>query len=308
MTFLRTAAAAAVTAMVAFAGTTPALAADLGIEEFRIGLLGGENASDRLRSNECLRERTEKLLGVETKLFAPADYNGVIEGLLGGNLDMAWLGASAYASVYLKDPEAVEPVLVKINVDGSYGYHSIGFARADSGVTSLEDMKDKVFAFGDPNSTSGYLIPSIEIPAAGFPMTPGEYFSDVKFVGGHEQTIVAVYNGDVDAGVTWADGIGAWEEGYNSGALRKATDAGLVDMTELVEIWRSKVIPEGPIVLRKALPEKVKLLMTGLMGSLESMDPECAYGVMAGEVKGMAPITHAEYEVIVAARKSKIGN
>lgn len=308
MTFMRTAAAAAVTALVAFAGTVPASAADLGIEEFRIGLLGGENASDRLRSNECLRERTEKLLGVQTKLFAPADYNGVIEGLLGGNLDMAWLGASGYAAVYLKDPEAVEPVLVKINVDGSYGYHSIGFARADSGITSLEDMKDKVFAFGDPNSTSGYLIPSIEIPASGFPMKPGEYFSDVKFVGGHEQTIVAVYNGDVDAGVTWADGLGAWEEGFNSGALRKAVDAGLIDMTELVEIWRSKVIPEGPIVLRKSLPEKVKLMMTGLMASLESMDAECAYGVMAGEVKGMAPITHAEYEVIVEARRAKIGN
>ncbi len=307
MTFLRTAAAAAVSALVAFAGTAPVSAADLGIKEFRIGLLGGENASDRLRSNECLRERTEKLLGVETKLFAPADYNGVIEGLLGGNLDMAWLGASGYAAVYLKDPEAVEPVLVKINVDGSYGYHSIGFARADSGIASLEDMKGKKFGFGDPNSTSGYLIPSIEIPAAGFPMTPGEYFGDVVFTGGHEQTIVAVYNGDIEAGVTWADGIGAWEEGYNSGALRKAADAGLVDMTQLVEIWRSKVIPEGPIVLRKALPEKVKLLMTGLMGSLESMDPECAYGVMAGEVKGLAPITHEEYEVIIAARKSKIG-
>lgn len=67
------------------------------ITEFRIGLLGGENASDRLRANECLREKTEELLGVPTKLFAPADYNGVIEGLLGGNLDMAWLGASGYA-------------------------------------------------------------------------------------------------------------------------------------------------------------------------------------------------------------------
>ena len=76
------------------------------ITEFRIGILGGENASDRLRSNECLREKTEAILGVPTKLFAPADYNGVIEGLLGGNLDMAWLGASGYAKVYLTNPEA----------------------------------------------------------------------------------------------------------------------------------------------------------------------------------------------------------
>ena len=88
----------------------------------------------------------------------------MIQGLLGGTLDMAWLGASAYAKTYLTDPEAVEPVLVKTNLDGSFGYHSIGFARTDSGITSLDDVKGKVFGFGDPNSTSGYLIPSIEIP------------------------------------------------------------------------------------------------------------------------------------------------
>ena len=278
------------------------------ITEFRIGLLGGENANDRLRANECLRERVEDLLGVPTKLFAPADYNGVIEGLLGGNLDMAWLGASGYAKVYIEDPEAVEPVLVKLNTDGSYVYYSIGFARVDSGIESLEDMQSKVFAFGDPNSTSGYLIPSIEIPQTGYSMEPGDYFGDIKFSGGHEQTIVGVFNGDFDAGVTWADGLGAWEEGFNSGALRKATDAGLVDMTEVREIWRSNVIPEGPIVLRKTLPADVKLLVTGLMASLESVDQECAYGVMAGEIMGIAPITHDAYVSVIEARRAKIKN
>ncbi len=212
------------------------------ISEFRIGILGGENASDRLRSNTCPQEKTEALLGVPTKLFAPADYNGVIEGLLGGNLDMAWLGASGYAKVYLTDPEAVEPVLTKINADGSFGYYSIGFARIDSNIASLEEMKGKKFGFGDPNSTSGYLIPSIEIPAAGYTMKPGDHFGDVVFTGGHEQTIVAVQNGDIDGGVSWADGLGNWEDGFNSGAFRKAVDAGLVDMTQMKEIWRSKVI------------------------------------------------------------------
>ncbi|GJL88522.1 MAG: phosphonate ABC transporter substrate-binding protein [Minwuia thermotolerans] len=279
--------------------------ADDSISEFRIGILGGENASDRLRSNECLVEKTEAVLGVETKLFAPADYNGVIEGLLGGNLDMAWLGASAYAKVYLTDPTAVEPVLTKINADGSFGYHSIGFARVDSGITSLDDMKGKKFGFGDPNSTSGYLIPSIEIPAAGYTMQSGDHFGEVVFTGGHEQTIVAVQNGDIDAGVSWADGLGNWEDGYNSGAFRKAADAGLVDMTQLVEIWRSKVIPEGPIVVRKDLPADVKIKMVAMLASLPSMDPECAYGFMAGEIKAIAPISHADYEVIVAARQAK---
>ncbi|SMO85657.1 phosphonate transport system substrate-binding protein [Thalassovita litoralis] len=284
--------------------TSPVMADE--IKEFRIGILGGENAQDRLNSNECLRSKTQDLLGVETKLFAPADYNGVIQGLLGGTIDMAWLGASGYAKTYLSDPEAVEPVLVKVNNDGGYGYYSIGFARKDSGITSLTDMKGKVFGFGDPNSTSGFLIPSIEIPqATGASMTSGDYFGEVKFTGGHEQTIVAVYNGDIDAGVSWADGLGEWEDGYNSGALRKAVDAGLVDMNDLVEIWKSKPIPEGPVVLRKALPEDVKVKMTALMASLKSMDDECFYSVAAGEAKGFMPITHDAYEVIIEARKLK---
>ncbi|MCO6383479.1 MAG: phosphonate ABC transporter substrate-binding protein [Vannielia sp.] len=296
--------------LIAAALATTALAgaaAAQDISEFNIGILGGENAQDRMNNHECLKNYTEEALGVPVKLFAPADYNGVMQGLLGGTLDMAWLGASAYAGVYLQDPEAVTPVLVKINLDGSYGYHSIGFARKDSGITSLADMQGKTFGFGDPNSTSGYLIPSVEIPTAGegITMEPGAYFADVTFTGGHEQTIVAVNNGDVDAGVTWADGQGEWEDGYNSGALRKAVDAGLVDMNDLVEIWRSKPIPEGPIVLRTALPEEVKVKMTALVDGMYEADAECTYNISAGESLGFDPITHEAYESIVAARQAK---
>jgi len=276
------------------------------INEFRIGVLGGENAQDRLASNECLRAYVQDLLGVETKIFTPADYDGVIQGLLGGSIDMAWLGASGYAKTYLTDPEAVDVVLVKTNLDGSFSYHSIGFARKDSGIASLADMKGKKFGFGDPNSTSGYLIPSIEIPQiTGASMDNGAYFGEVVFTGGHEQTIVAVKNGDVDGGVTWADGQGEWADGYNSGALRKAVDAGLVDMNDLVEIWRSKPIPEGPIVLRRALPADVKEKVTQLLKDLHGKDAQCAYNVAAGETAGFAPITHDAYESIIAVRKAK---
>ena len=207
------AAALATTALIA-----PATAQEF--TEFRIGILGGENAQDRMTSNECFRAKAEELLDVPVRLFTPADYDGVIQGLIGGTIDMAWLGASAYAKAYMTDPEAVEPIMVKTNVDGSYGYHSVMFARTDSGITSLQDLKGKTFAFNDPNSTSGYLIPAIELPEElGMPLD--EFFGEVKFTGGHEQSIVAVSNGDVDASVTWADGMGEWADGYNSGHCAK---------------------------------------------------------------------------------------
>jgi len=275
------------------------------ITEFNIGLLGGENAQDRLANNECFRAYVEEALGVPTNLFTPADYNGVIQGLVGGTLDFAWLGASAYAAAYMANPNAVEPVLVKTNLDGSFSYHSIGFARRDRGVTSLADLRGRVFAFGDPNSTSGYLIPSVEIPQQiGATMESGDYFGEVRFVGGHEQTIIAVNNGDVDAGVTWADGLGEWEDGYNSGALRRAVDAGIVDMNDLVEIWRSNPIPEGPIVLRTSLPQEVKDTIIELLANLHTTDAACAYGVAAGETAGFLPIGHDAYLSIIAVRQA----
>lgn len=295
-------------ALVTTALVAPALAQEAApITEFRIGILGGENAQDRLASNQCLADYIEEVLEVPVSLFAPADYNGVMQGLLGGTLDLAWLGPSAYAGVFVEDPEAVDVALVKTNLDGSFTYHSIGFARADAGITSLDDMAGKVFGFGDPNSGSGYLIPSVEIPEAGYSMEPGAFFGDVVFTGGHEQTIVAVANGDVDAGVTWADGLGNWADGYNSGALRKAADAGLVDMNDLVQIWISKPIPEGPIVLRRTLPQDVKDQVIEFMMGLHEQDAECAYAVAAGETAGFTPIGHDAYETIIAVRLAEIG-
>lgn len=275
------------------------------ITEFNIGILGGENAQDRMTSNECFRAKVEEALGVPVKLFTPADYDGVIQGLLGGTIDYAWLGASAYAKIYLTDPEAVELKLTKQNVDGSTGYYSIGFARADSGITSMEDAKGKIFAFADPNSTSGFLVPGAELKEKYG--TLEEFFSEVKMSGGHEQTIVGVSNGDFAAGVSWADGLGNWEDGYNSGAFRRAADAGLVDMSQLVEIWRSKMIPEGPMVVRKALPQDVKDKITTLTADLWETDPECAYNVAAGDAKDFVPVTQAEYEGVLAARKLQEG-
>ncbi|MDP3861500.1 MAG: phosphonate ABC transporter substrate-binding protein [Phaeovulum sp.] len=276
-----------------------------GITEFRIGILGGENAQDRMTSHECFRLMVETELGVPVKLFTPADYDGVIQGLLGGTIDFGWLGASAYAKTYLTDPNAVDVVLTKQNTDGTTGYYSIGFARRDSGITSLADARGKVFAFADPNSTSGYLVPAAELSESLGKLDA--YFSEVRMSGGHEQSIVGVNNGTFAAAVAWADGLGDWADGYNSGAFRKAADAGLIDMNNLVEIWRSRLIPEGPIVLRRALPQDVKDKVTKLVADLHETDKACAYNVAAGAALDFVPVTHEDYLGIIAARRLQEG-
>ena len=291
------------TALTALMAST-AVAQDA-ITEFNIGILGGENAQDRMNSLECFRAKVEAEVGVPTKLFTPADYDGVIQGLLGGSLDFGFLGASAYAKIYLTNPEAVDVMLSQQNADGSLGYYAVGFARTDSGIKSMEDAKGKVFAFADPNSTSGYLVPAAELTAKYGKLE--EYFSEVKMSGGHEQSIVGVANGDFDAGVSWAVVLGNWEDGYDAGAFRKAADAGLVDMSTLTEIWRSTIIPEGPMVVRRALPQDVKDKMYAMIDTMWQTDPTCAYALAAGEAKDFVPVAHDAYLGIIAARQLQEG-
>jgi phosphonate transport system substrate-binding protein len=126
------------------------------------------------------------VLGVEkVSLFPAADYDGTIQGLLGGTLDYAELGASGYAKVYLEDPEAVEPILTTVQTDGATGYYSVMLARKDSGINTIEDMKGKKLGFADPDSTSGFLVPSVPLPAS-HRHADRRLFGETGFGGGHE--------------------------------------------------------------------------------------------------------------------------
>ncbi|SDR13740.1 phosphonate ABC transporter substrate-binding protein [Pseudovibrio sp. Tun.PSC04-5.I4] len=284
--------------------SAPVAMAEEKITEFRIGILGGENEADRLRNNQCLVERFEKLLGVPVKLFPAADYAGTIEGLKGGNLDYAELGASGYSAVYLSAPEAVEPVLTTKQLDGATGYYSVMVAREDSGIKTMDDMKGKRLGFADPNSTSGYLVPSVAFDDMGLNIK--DYFASSQFSGGHEQNVLAVLNGDVDGGVTWASGVGEWEEGYTSGNLRKMVDKGMVDMSDLVQIWQSPLIPNGPLVVRKTLPADVKGKVVASLKAMVKDDTECFYSAQGGEYADFVDVNHDFYKTIVEARRRKI--
>ncbi len=130
------------------------------VKVLRIGLDGGENEADQVRRTECVRPGLVAATGVsEVQIFPSPNYNGVIQGLLGGTIDLAVMGASSYASIYLKDPNAVTPVLTTKQEDGSTGYYSIMVARKDSGIKTLADAKGKKLGFADPDSDLGLPRP-----------------------------------------------------------------------------------------------------------------------------------------------------
>ncbi|WP_114388812.1 phosphonate ABC transporter substrate-binding protein [Notoacmeibacter marinus] len=274
---------------------------------FRIGIIGGENEADRIRNFQCMIDQLPEAIGVEeVKLFPAADYDGTIQGLLGGTLDYAELGASGYAKIHLTDPDAAEPILTTVQTDGSTGYHSVMVARKDSGIESLEDMKGKKLGFADPDSTSGFLVPSVTLPeAVGAPIN--EYFAETGFGGGHENLVLEVVKGTFDAGTTWASGVGDFEDGYTSGNLHKMVEKGILDMDDLVELWKSPLIPNGPIVVRSSMSDEMKTKFKDFMMALPENDPECFSAIQGGDYKSYTEVNSDFYKPIIDARRSTIG-
>ncbi|WEX90468.1 phosphonate ABC transporter substrate-binding protein [Sinorhizobium garamanticum] len=277
------------------------------LKEFRIGILGGENEADRLRNFQCLVDKLPAAIGVEkVSLFPAADYDGVIQGLLGGTLDYAELGASGYAKIYLAKADAVEPILTTVQTDGSTGYHSIMVARKDSGITKLEDLKGKKLGFADPDSTSGYLVPLVTLPEAiGAPVK--EFFGETGFGGGHENLVLEVVKGTFDAGTTFGSGIGEFKDGYTSGNLRKMVDKGVLDMNDLVELWKSPLIPNGPIVVRTSMNDDMKAKFKQFMMDLPKTDAACFSAIQGGDFTGFTEVNADFYKPIIDARKATIG-
>jgi phosphonate transport system substrate-binding protein len=297
------AAVAAVAAVAAL--STTALAADdwrKDVPVFRIGILGGENEADRLKNFACFKDHLTTRLGVPVELYPASDYAGVMQGLISGNLEYAGLGSSGYAGIAIQDPDAVEPLVTTEQVDGSLGYYSVMYVRADSPYQSVDDLKGKTLAFADPNSTSGYLVPSYELNTTGYDLK--EFFGKTGFGGGHEQAVVAVLNGQYDAGVTWTSGVGDPAKGYSRGNLRKMVDKGALDMDDIRIIWKSNLITNGPRVIRKDVPQELKDMMRGILVSLPLEDRDCAESIAGGKFNSFHPIGHDFYVPIIEMRRA----
>ena len=175
--------------------------------------------------------------------------------------------------------------------DGSTYYYSVMVTRADSGITSIEQMKGHSLAFADPNSTSGYLIPSATLKASGIDLSEGKYFSRTGFAGGHEQGVVAVLNKQYDACVTWTSGQGDKAAGYSRGNLRSMVAKGMLKMSDINVIWQSGKIPNGLWAIRSAIPDSLKKEFAGFMLDLPKSHHDVFDQARGGEGVGYVPAT-----------------
>lgn len=149
--------------------------------------------------------------GIVIEPFVATEYAGVIEALAADPPKAHMASLATFAYLVAAERGVAEAALVSVRY-GSASYNGQIFVRADSGINTLEDLAGKTFCRPDPLSTSGWIIPSIELQAAG--VDPDNDLAEVVDAGSHDAAVSGVYNGDCDAGSSYVDARSALEEDY----------------------------------------------------------------------------------------------
>ncbi len=246
--------------------------------ELVFGLLPTESSTDAERRWAPLMEHLGEVTGRTVKPLKVVDYAALVEALRFGKADLAYLGPKAY--VLAKERAGVEPLAQEIPLSGEPSYRGLIVAKADSPATSLDDLKGQTFAFVDPNSTSGYLVPLVHFVEERS-TEPEAFFGEVRYAGSHQAVLLQVRLGHVAAGAT------------NDLDLARAIEGGDVNADELKTLWTSEPIPGSPIVARKDLdPTLLSQVRDALVGYSD------AEGLARMQSKGFEAVTDAAYEPV----------
>jgi phosphonate transport system substrate-binding protein len=183
---------------------------------------------------------------MKVNAFFASDYAGIIEGMRFNKVHVAWYGNKSAAEAV--DRASGEVFAQMVNADGTQGYYSHQIVHKDSPIKSLDDMlkqgKNLSFGNGDPNSTSGFLVPSYYVFAQ-YKIDPKSFFK-LSRAANHETNALAVANKQVDVATN------------NSENLDKLKDKLPEKFNDIRVIWTSPLIPLDPLVIRKDLPESTK--------------------------------------------------
>ena len=246
--------------------------------ELRVGLIPSEDAQAMMRASQQVMEQLAAKTGMKVKPFVANDYNGVIEAMRSGKIDVAYFGPFSYVlASQLANAEAFAiPVAKK---SGKSSYQSLIISRKDKGPATVAQLQGKTFAFVDPSSASGHLFPKAGLKGDG--VDTDKYFSRVIFSGSLDASIMAVANGKVDAAAV-VDPI-----------FQTAIAKGHVKAEDFQIIWRSQPIPESPMAWRKNLDEATKKKVAAALAEIKGLP----WGDR-GELNGFAPTNDQAYDVV----------
>jgi phosphonate transport system substrate-binding protein len=214
--------------------------------EINFGFISTESSAALKDIWQPLIEDLQKRTGLKVTPFFATDYAGIIEAMRFKKVQVGWFGnKSAIEAVDRSNGEVFAKMIAP---DGSQGYYSLLVVHKDSPLRSVEDMikngKNLNFGNGDPNSTSGFLVPSYYIFALN-KIDPKTLFKTSRGAN-HETNLLAVINKQVDVATNNTENLERFTEKFPDKAA------------EVRVLWKSPLIPSDPLVWRKDLPAEVK--------------------------------------------------
>ncbi len=230
-------------------------------QDINFGFISTESSQNIKSDWMPLIEDMEKQTGLKIKTFFASDYAGIIEGMRFNKVQIAWMGnKSAMEAVDRSNGEVFAQM---VNADGGQGYYSHLIVHKDSPLNNLSDMfsnaKNLSFGNGDPNSTSGFLVPSFYVFAQN-KVDPKTAFKVVRNAN-HETNALAVANKQVDVATN------------NSENIEKIKERQPEKFKEVKIIWTSPLIPLDPLVMSKNLPEATKAKIKTFFYNYAKTDP-----------------------------------
>ncbi|MBH0173193.1 phosphate/phosphite/phosphonate ABC transporter substrate-binding protein [Fictibacillus sp. 23RED33] len=252
-------------------------------EVFTIGVIPAQTEGEMKGALDKLQKVLSEKMDREVKITSYPDYNGVVEAMNYDKIDMAYFGPLTYVVAH---EESGAKAIVTQLIKGEPFYYSYLITHKDSKYSNLEDMvsdaKNVKFAFGDPSSTSGSLIPSIKLKDEGIYRSESDSdFNNVRFTGSHDATALAVQNKQVDVGA------------IDSAIYDKLIEEGTIDGDQFKVIWKSEKLFQYPWAVSKSTDEKTMKKLQEIFLDIKDKEILDAFGAT-----GFTKAANKDYESI----------
>lgn len=284
---------------VAFIGTMQSAEADWRDDYDRLvfGVTVSEGEEERRARYQAAMDYLSDEIGVPVELIVTGDYASNIESLNSGHTHISNMGAMSVAVAHEVMDGAIDVIASTLDSEGDFGYNSTIVVSADSEFEDIYDLEGHSLVFADPNSTSGYLVPSYYLRQEFGDIE--EFFSETGFSGGHNNSVLAVVNGTYDAAAVHRRG----EEGRS--VPQRMHDAGLIDQSSVRFIWDSPTIPSSATLMHADLPEDLKDAIREAYLAMPERAPEAFAELTDGLSAGLVPVTLDDYQSIVDMRQEE---
>jgi phosphonate transport system substrate-binding protein len=260
--------------------TPPACAQD----RIRIGVIPKKPMETLTREYQPLIQYLGEKLNLTVEMVHAESYDSVIQALVSGGIDIAWLGPAGYLMAHAQEPrvEAFASLTIEqghFTPTGSY-YYSLLLVRSDSNIESVSQLKGKNVAFTEPSSTSGAILPKRFLSSL-VDGKPEAFLGSLTYTGSHDRSIDALLDKRLDA--VFVASVRA--DDY----IKK----GKMQANQLIVLWKSAPLYYDPYVFSATICEKLKDQIKQL---LLDNEPQLAGFLESQQAIGFAPVNHSDYE------------